>query len=152
MPDGFEYIVRPYQSPNANGTTIIPSTPAISAQRATLTWGSTAQMPLPEIANVNVACCTEALKEQTRVSRPIRVYQDGDPNSASYVDLARPHQMTLQKKDTTQCLPDDFDQISIVAASLTAFDAEMDALFAPFDSTDQHCKASWTFTHGSPTP
>jgi hypothetical protein len=152
MPDGFEYIVRPYQSPNANGTTIIPSTPTISAQRATLTWGSTAQMPIPEIASVSVACCTEALKEQSRLVQAIRIYQDGNPNSSSYVDIARPQQMTLQKKDTTQCLPDDFDQISYVAASLTVFDEEMNALFAPFDSTDQHCKASWTFTHGVTPP
>jgi hypothetical protein len=35
-----------------------------------------------------------------------------------------------------------------VSADLAAWDD----FFARFDSTDQHCKASWTFTYGKKTP
>lgn len=144
-----EYIVRPYQSPNAHAAIIIPATPALSRERATLIWGATAEMPVPETGNnVNVVCCTEALGEKARKSAPIRVYQDGDPNSATYVDIARPSEMQLLKKDTKQCFPDDWEQMSFAAASVSEVLSEWDDLLAPFDSTDEHCKVSWTFTYG----
>ena len=141
-----EYIVRPYQSPLGPGA-IIPSTPSKSTERAVLTWGAQSEMPVPQMPTVNVVCCNEGLQEQARKSAPIRVYQDGDPNSSTYVDVARPQTMTHAKTDQKSCFGESLGWSSEVESSLDAIDAQWQDLFSSFDSTDEHCKVSWTFQY-----
>lgn len=148
--DSLEYIVRPYQSRNSQGSIIIPSTPVSSRQRATLIWGAKAQAVIPDSPDISVVCCDEQLGESKRQSEKVRVYKDGDPTSGQWIDYDRPVRMQLKKKDVASCGDDGWDQISLVAASISADLAAWDNFFSRFDSTDQHCKASWTFTYGKP--
>lgn len=149
-----EYIVRPYQSPLSGGV-IIPATPGKSRERAVLTWGAKSDMPEPQMPTVNVACCNEGLKEHDRKSEPVRVYQDGDKNSPNYVDYARPTTITHNKHDQKNCFGETLGWTSTVESSLDAIDDEWSGLFDEFDSTDEHCKVSWTFQYkniGLPGP
>jgi hypothetical protein len=146
--DGFEYIVRPYQSPNAQGRAIIPSTPTGSRERATLIWGAKAKAVIPDTPSISVVCCDEQLQEKQRQSEPVRVYKNGDPASDQWIDYERPIKMALKKSDKASCDDNSWNQMSFVATSISEDLASWDSFFAGYDSTDEHCKASWTFTYG----
>lgn len=145
-----EYVVRPYQSPNANGAIIIPSTPTLSTERATLTWGGSGSGQATitnDGPNWNVTCCDENLKEDVRQEQPIRVYQDGDTNSSNYVDVARPTKMRMGKNDQKNCGEDAWLQMSFAAASVDEILQGFANDLAPFDESQSQCKADWTFTY-----
>jgi hypothetical protein len=110
-----EYVIRPYQSPNPFGTILIPSTPT-QADRATLTWGATAQGTMPPAQakptpmTYQFQCCQEKLNEQSRVNDSVRITgNDGE----SYVDVDRPRVVKLQK-NTAQSCASPLEQISDV--------------------------------------
>jgi hypothetical protein len=140
-----EYIVRPYQSPQSHGTTVIPSTPSGTRERATLKWGTTATMPTPA-AGVNVECCAETQDEQSRIPIPIRIYQRGDPTSDNWVDVERPQKMTMKKKEQNTC-NDNWDQVDYVASEINADLNQWAADFAHNDAvqTPTNCGSTWTF-------
>src|SRR4029077_7131771 len=120
-----EYIVRPYQSPNSHGGIIIPSTPTGTRTRATLTWGASTTMPIPD-AGINVECCSEKLKETKRTSKKIRVFQNDNESSPNWVDVERPETLNLSKHDKNDCISD-WDQVSELAADIRA-ELDQDAI------------------------
>jgi len=99
MPHGFEYIVRPFQSPGSFGNLVIPGTPGRTAEQAHITWGAVGTMPNTKILNpsVNVTVCKETSTELERDAPVQRIIgSDGE----SYVDVARVQQMKLDKTET----------------------------------------------------
>src|SRR4029077_8926412 len=139
-----EYIVRPYQSPNSHGAIIIPSTPTGAREKATLTWGATATMPIPD-TGISVECCSEKLDEQSRTSKKIRVFQNNDPSSTNWVDVERPETMKLKKKDKNDCISD-WEQVSQLAAEIRAeLDQDKIDFGSPTDPATGNCGTTWTF-------
>jgi hypothetical protein len=139
-----EYVVRPYQSPNAHGTIQIPSAPASSNQRATLVWGAKATMPAVNMGeNFSVVCCKERLNEQDRQSDTVRITQQD--NSDNYVDVARPNTLHLQKHDANNC-GDNWDQFSGVGAeisdTLAAFQSDV---LSGTAAQPGNCDTTWKF-------
>lgn len=150
-----EYVIRPYQSPTPFGTTIIPSTPTRNTERATLTWGATAQGTTPTAEEATAAstqdmtyqfeCCSEKLKETSRRNNTHRIMgSDGE----SYVDVERPYQMKLKKNSKTVC-DGPLDQISYVNQGINAvlndFQDAFDEASSKFGSTDSDCGSQWNF-------
>jgi hypothetical protein len=140
-----EYVVRPYQSPDANGAVIIPSTPSGSRQSATLKWGATATIPEITGENFNMVCCKEASTEQDRTSDTVRVFQNGDSTSDNWVDLERAKTMDLQKKENNNC-GDNWDDISGVSQQIDNILADFAGFFNKHTGNpSQTCTQTWTF-------
>lgn len=101
----FEYVVRPFQTPDAHGRVIVPSTPSFSTERATLTWGSqhaaTATLPTPKSMGVNIQCCNEIINENTRTGDTVKIAASNEP--ANYIMVHRATEVRLKKKDTNKC-------------------------------------------------
>jgi hypothetical protein len=145
--DAIEYVVRPYQTRNPLGQTIIPATPSGSRERATITWGAKASMPLRnEAAGMafEVVCCQENLNEQSRESETKRITQAD--NSNNYVDVQRPMSVKLQKKDKNKC-GDDWDQFSGVGQEISSALTEFsnDVLSGTAATPQTSCSVGWKF-------
>jgi hypothetical protein len=146
MPDSLEYFVRPFVSPNAHGNVIIPSAPAGSRERATITWGKPTVLP-PVQAGVNfqVVCCKDTLSEDKRKTEKVRIYQGGDPSSPNYIDWEPPLSMDLNKKEQNNC-GDNWDDISGVAQAIDSDLAGWQSLMDQVTGTSaQNCGATWNF-------
>jgi hypothetical protein len=154
MPN-LEYVIRPYQSPSPFGTTLIASTPSSGTDRATLTWGATAQGTPPAATEATASnpqnmtykfeCCNEKLQETSRSTDTKRIMgNDGE----SYVDVERPYQMTLKRNTKTVC-DGPLDQISWVNQGINAvlndFEADISEATDKFGSTDSNCGSQWNF-------
>jgi hypothetical protein len=116
----FEYAVRPFQSRDSFGRIILPSTPSGAAERATLTWGSSASLPpgtlpTPTTMGVNMKCCNETLTEDTRTGDTHRIEAENDPDS--YIMVHRATEVKLQKKEENTC-DDWYRKNSYVAAGV----------------------------------
>jgi hypothetical protein len=145
MPDALEYVVRPYQSPNAHGAIIVPSTPTGGHQKAFRQWGAKATLPEVQGVNFNTACCKDELKEQDRTSERIRVYQNGDTSSDNWVDLERAKTMNHTKKDNNTC-GDNWDDISGVANQIDNILADFAAFFnQQTGNQPKNCTETWSF-------
>ena len=128
----FEYFVRPYQTPDAHGRVIVPSTPSTSTERATLTWGSqhaaTGTLPTPHSMGVNIQCCHEIINEQERTGDTIKIEASNDP--ATYAMVHRATEVKLRKKEENNC-DDWLKKNSYVAAGVKqAFDAMAKSIHA----------------------
>jgi hypothetical protein len=150
--DGLEYVVRPYQTPNAHGSIIIPSTPRGSRERATLTWGKDASITMPTPVEVNegvnfeVVCCQENLNELDRESDTERVYQNGDQTSFNWVDVLRPKSLRLKKKEKNNCFGPTLSETSDVAQQVNDVLGEFEgALNSGATKTSTTCSVSWGF-------
>jgi hypothetical protein len=145
--DALEYAVRPFTTPNAQGTVIIPSTPRGSRQKATLKWGVPVTIPPVQTGvNFNVVCCKDNLTEKDRKVEPLRVYQGGDQKSPNYIDWERPLSMNLDKKESNTC-GDNWEDISWVAQEVSAdLAAFSDAIHSGTAATpDKNCGQGWKF-------
>lgn len=149
--DALEYAVRPYTAPNAQGQIIIPSTPRSSRDRATITWGSKAEMPpVQSGVNFNTVCCSDDLTEQSRKSTKIRVYQNNDDTSPNWVDYEQPTDLTLNKKEQNSC-GDNWDDISGVAAGIDSYFQQFQQFFdQQTGNSPQNCGTSWHFQTQQP--
>jgi len=145
MPDGFEYFVRPWQSPNAHGTTVIPATPSRGGrERAHLTWGGKGTMPEVRLTgldfNTQKSPHDERLTEQNRESDIVRIEQPGKPEN--YVDVARAKKVTLAK-ETDEYKLDQLAESQYVASGidprLNAYGADMKT----WEQTTQKSRATW---------
>jgi hypothetical protein len=146
MPDGLEYLVRPYQTPNAQGAIIIPATPVGAGTLATLTWsgvGSTT-MPQPQVSpnSTSVQCCDETQDELSRETELVRITQQGEPEN--YVDVARSNKLHIKRKQDTQshCIPD-----VVYFAGPTFSDG-----FEPQDDSAGACKITFTLKNNTTAP
>jgi len=145
-----EYVVRPYQTPNVYGQTIIPSTPT-RANRATLTWGATVQGTVPAATEKPKAnsmtyqfeCCGEKLNETSRQVNRVRI--DGS-DGESWMDVERPKTMKL-KRNTQQNCDSPLEQISWVNQGINEALGEIADAFATGETTATHddCDTSWVF-------
>ena len=98
MPHGFEYVVRPFQSPGSLGNVVIAGTPARTEEKAHITWGGVGTMPAVKTLypDTVVNLCNENLNELGRDNDSIRIVgNDGE----SYVDVDRPNRVRLDKKE-----------------------------------------------------
>jgi len=121
----FEQIIRPYQTPDSFGRTIIPSVPS-ARSRATLTWGAktTVSDVVPERTGINVDCCKETASEVEKLGHTYKI------SSAETADLFimqhRTTQIKLQKDSEDSCASD-LDQISGVASGIKEAFADLKA-------------------------
>jgi hypothetical protein len=103
MPHGFEYIVRPYQSPDTFGNTVIPATPKGTRERAYLTWGGKGTMPSLRFTGLDFNTQERkkdvVLTEKDRESDIVRIEQPGKPEN--YVDVARAKKVGLGLEEKT---------------------------------------------------
>jgi hypothetical protein len=102
MPHGFEYVVRPFQSPGSLGNVIIPGQSKPTSEQAHITWGGVGTMPSVKVLNPDsrVDICHEALGEQDRKSERVRIpIQETD--GAPYIEVDRAKQMNLKKNNET---------------------------------------------------
>jgi hypothetical protein len=91
-----EYLVRPYQSPRSQGSVVIPSTPSAPTEKAVLTWGASATLPIQAKGfSINTACCKEKSDEQSRETDIIRIENPDD--SSQYMVVARAKKLLLNK-------------------------------------------------------
>lgn len=94
MPHGFEYIVRPFQSPGSLGNVVIPGTPQRTAELARISWGGQGRIPETKILNPSTVVHTrkDELQELERDNTRQRIIgNDGE----SYVDVDRPDEVRL---------------------------------------------------------
>jgi hypothetical protein len=95
-----EYAVRPFQTPNAQGRIIIPSTPQGVIERAILKWGAQSTLPPPVYAGINVKCCQQKTNELSREGETVRINgSDGE----SYIDVFRANKLKLNRKTSGSC-------------------------------------------------
>lgn len=146
MPHGFEYIVRPYQSPDSLGGTVIPATPKGTRERAHLTWGGKGTMPSVRFTGVDfntVKRKTVVNTEDERESDIIRIEQPGKPEN--YVDVARARKVKLTR-DETEVTPQSLADIQYAASGLDPrLDGYGPAIKPPSDSktTKSAGPATW---------
>lgn len=119
MPHGFEYIVRPYQSPDSLGGNVIPATPQGTRERAQLTWGGKGTMPSVRFTGVDFNTQKSKKKveltEKERESDIIRIEQDGEPEN--YVDVARARKVKLGlEEELTE--PQKLDETKYIASGI----------------------------------
>jgi hypothetical protein len=148
--DSFEYIVRPYTTPSPHGGIIIPSTPSGSRERATITWGAKSTMPDVQGVNFNTICCKDNLTEKDRKSNTKRIFQNGDESSPNWVDVERPYELNLDKKEHNHC-QSPLEEISGVAQEVSATLAEFDDLVHSGTTApaDKNCSQNWKFKNGA---
>ena len=129
-----EYVVRPYQTPNAQGQIIIPSTPRGAAQRATIKWGAQSTLPQPVFAGVTMKCCDQKSKELSRTGETVRIHgSDGE----SYIDVFRANKLKLNHKTQTQgCDDPGWETSHAVQGVLTDFSSAVDALSSIWNDCD----------------
>ena len=138
MPHGIEYIVRPFQSPGSLGTVVIPATPKETQDQAHITWGAKGTLPSTKMLYPNVVVNTkkEDLTEQDRESDIVHIVgNDGE----SYVDVARPKTVRLDKQETTQ---DGNLSYNYYAAQNPKLDPKMDPYLQQFRSPQQNTQKS----------
>src|SRR5215831_16602823 len=108
MPN-LEYIVRPFQSPGAQGAQIIPSTPSPSNERATLTWGAKSDVPPVKTGVGFAGCCQEENTETGRNTQRIVIHDPTNPDA--YITVDRATKIQWNKSTNDQCAGD-WDQFS----------------------------------------
>jgi hypothetical protein len=93
-----EYIVRPFQQPNAHGTIIISSNPKETEERAIITWGGEATLPDTQFITTGfqIATCKEDSIELRRDSSTTRIYGN-DPEN--WIDVNRADKLYLDKQE-----------------------------------------------------
>jgi hypothetical protein len=94
-----EYIVRPFQAPNAHGTIIISSNPKETEERAIITWGGEATLPPVQYIETGfvVKKGREDFVEQQRDADPVRIYGEDPGDGPSYIDVQRSKKLYLDK-------------------------------------------------------
>ena len=92
-----EYVVRPFSSPGALGSTLIPSNPGLTVERAILKWGAQATMPAAKSSGVNVVCCNEGLNEQSRQTETVKISNPND--SSQFIMVKRAKSLSLKKTE-----------------------------------------------------
>ena len=141
MPHGFEYVVRPFQSPGSLGTVIIPGTPQRTQEQAHITWGAVGTMPQTKIINPSAVVNTreDTLDERDRDSEVQRIVgNDGE----SYVDVARAKQVRLDTKSNSSSQN---NLSSMMYRADTYLDGSLDPYLSNFGglATLQLFKTTW---------
>lgn len=139
-----EYAVRPFQSRDSAGRTIIPSTPT-GVERATLTWGSThaasGTLPTPKTMGTNTQCCKETMTQDGAEASGASVLINGPDAGGVTIPVQRSDVVQTKKQDKNEC-DDWLKNNSYVAAGIIEAFSEMaslihasDGAFLPTGST-----------------
>jgi hypothetical protein len=149
----FEYLVRPYQSPRSQGSVIIPSTPSAPGEKAVLTWGTSATMPVAKGISFNTVCCKESSDEQSRETEPVRIENPDD--SSQYIMVARSKSLKLNKKEQNNC-SDDWDQFSGVGLEVTdalaGFASDIASGTMAGNDQPSQCQQTWNLKNNTAQP
>jgi hypothetical protein len=106
----FEYAVRPFQTPGAQGRIRIPSAPQGFDQRATLTWGNKTSLDSMGKKGISVSthwpdfsegCCTEESAQKSNEMETVTVANEG-ANGGS-VTFQRAKWLKLDKEHRDAC-------------------------------------------------
>jgi hypothetical protein len=104
-----EYIVRPFQAPNAHGTIVIPSTPKESTETAILTWGG--ESTLPDVQYTEVGFNTKKNREDfTELNRDAETVRITGNDPENWIDVARSKKLYLDKDTGEDLSPSDASQ------------------------------------------
>lgn len=117
-----EYIVRPFQTPNAHGTIIIPATPKESTETAVLTWGGEATLPEVKFIETGFAVRKgrEDFVENKRDASTIRITGEDPGDGPSFIDVSRANKMYFDKtteQDVNAASPGQTDYVGSPAAA-----------------------------------
>lgn len=151
----FEYVVRPFQSRDSLGRTILPAAPG-GIERATLTWGSqhaaSATLPTPKSMGVNIQCCNEVITQKSNEASPVSIQLQGPDVAGATIPVKRTDVVLAKKKETNQC-DDWLMNNSYVASGVSQAFSEMsslihasDAAFLPSGSNPEcQQKTTWKY-------
>jgi len=105
----FEYAVRPFQTPGAQGRIVIPSAPQGFDQRATLTWGNKTSLDsaagkkgisvTTHWPDFSEGCCVEVSQQESNEMDDIRIDNEGTNGGSVTVKRARWVKMDKEHKD-----------------------------------------------------
>lgn len=114
-----EYIVRPFQTPNAHGTIIIPATPKESTETAIITWGGEATLPEVKFIETGfqVKQGREDFSEKNRDTETIRIMGEDPGDGPSFIDVERSNKLYLDKETTQALVPGTTGQTSYVGSA-----------------------------------
>jgi hypothetical protein len=149
-----EYLVRPFQSPDAFGRTRLPSAPG-RTERATLTWGAkTAPGTLPKAKTTgfNVECCNEISTQSSSEASGVDIFVTGPDAEGISFRVNRSDVVVAKKKEDNKC-DDWLANNSFVASGVKEAFAELhaeihasDADFMP-EGSNPECKQKTTFKY-----
>jgi len=107
----FEYAVRPFQTPGAQGRIVIPSAPQGFDQRATLTWGNKTSLDsaagkkgisvTTHWPDFSEGCCTEVSQQASNEMDDIRI--DNLGTNGGSVTVKRARELQLDKTHDNRC-------------------------------------------------
>jgi hypothetical protein len=141
-----EYVIRPFQSPNALGKTVIPSTPQSPTLKATLTWGAKMTLPQPVPKTTNVVCCREVSNELDRDADLVQIHDPNNPGMSIWV--SRSKALRLQKEEKNECASD-WDQFSGVGLTISAALADLSAAIGTADVPQNKCQQVWNLNNNT---
>jgi hypothetical protein len=138
-----EYAVRPSVPTNPHGATIVASTPGATRERATLTWGAKATLPLPSVS-VQMSCCKDDLNETKRDGEVTRITQQD--NADNFIDVFRSNKLYLDAKHDDKC-----DPVSVAGGTDSFAPSAFET--GGFEPTDdgsiKQCKTTWTLKNNT---
>jgi hypothetical protein len=113
-----EYIVRPFQAPNAHGTIIISSNPKETDERAIITWGGEATLPPVQYIETgfNTRKGREDFDEKQRDAEPVRITGEDPGDGPSYIDVLRSNKLYLDKDTSVDVSPSEAGQVDYAGA------------------------------------
>src|SRR6476646_10850912 len=113
-----EYIVRPFQAPNAHGTIIISSNPKETDERAIITWGGEATLPAVQYIETgfNTKKGREDFNEKKRDADTVRITGEDPGDGPSYIDVRRSNKLYLDKDTTATVSPAEAGQVDYAGA------------------------------------
>lgn len=125
-----EYIVRPFQAPNAHGTIIISSNPKETEERAVITWGGEATLPAVQYIETgfNTKKNREDFVEQNRDAEVVRI-EGNDPEN--WIDVSRSNKLYLDKHTSQDMNASDAGQSSYVSPGVIPAGFLADHVFTP---------------------
>lgn len=122
-----EYIVRPFASPQVQSTTLIPSSPATTTEKAHLSWGADGTIPDPVGIAVKTVCKKSNENEITRDWEDVKLFSQDDPEN--FITVRRATTMTFHKVSHDQCA--DGNQNTSFTPTASAALNDVDPNFGP---------------------
>jgi hypothetical protein len=123
-----EYVVRPFVSPAPQSSTLIPSSPSTTTEKATLSWGAeiAVNLPSPQGLSVKTVCDKTNQNEITRNWEDVNIHSQDNPDN--FITVRRTKSLGFHEINHDQC-NDGWDQVSDVAHGTTAALNDIDTNF-----------------------
>jgi len=153
----FEYAVRPFQTPGAQGRIVVPSALSGFDQRATITWGNKTSLDSAGDKGISVTthwpdfgegCCTEVSEQKSNEMDAIRI--DNEGTNGGSVTVQRARELNLDKTHDNRC----GDMATWYNVQMNASDASVMKNYATLAAqmgvrtpTVEKCKVDATFVN-----